>query len=355
MRFFIEYTKEVLGTVIFYLFFSFLYHAVIQYVSLDSAQGDFWSPLFSLENYWYAAGMQYLFFFIGSLIIWFAAFRLLGDVNIIYRIVAVVIMIPGVVYVVRFLRYAIVDFYELGRLQGAGTIWDLYIPYLFLMFQFGCFFAYSYFSESQKQLRMENELRQATLKSELAALKAQINPHFLYNVFNTINATIPPELESTRKMTADLSDMFRYQLRASKSDFVSLADEIDFVKKYLHLEKARFEERLEFRIDVDDSLMGYRIPPMILQPLVENALKHGLSSLVEGGKIEISVTKSDDELHFSISDNGAGIMDMSDIMNSGTGLRNTKLRIEKIYGNLLHVEENEPRGVKISFAIPCTK
>jgi two-component system LytT family sensor kinase len=149
--------------------------------------------------------------------------------------------------------------------------------------------------------------------------------------------------------------MFRYQLRASKSDFVPLSDEIAFVKKYLQLEKARFEERLEFRIDVDDSLMGYQMPPMILQPLVENALKHGISSLLEGGTIIVSVKKSNDELHFSISDNGAGIKNKSAIMTNGTGLKNTMLRIEKIYGNVLRVEDNKPRGVKISFAISCTK
>jgi len=355
MRFIREYKKEIAGTVLFYLFFSFLYHAVIQYVSLDFTQGDFWSALLSFRNYWFAAGMQYFFFFIGSLFIGFVVFRVLRDTKIIYRIAVVLLMIPGVVYVVRFVRYAIVDLYELGRLQGAGMIWDLYIPFLFLMFQFGCFFAYNYFKESQKQLKVENELRQATLKSELAALKAQINPHFLYNVFNTINATIPPELESARKLTADLADMFRYQLRASKSDFVPLFDEIAFAQKYLHLEKARFEERLEFRIDVDDSLLGYKMPPMILQPLVENAIKHGLSSLVEGGTIVISVRKSNEELLFSISDNGTGIKDKSTIMNNGTGLKNTMLRIQKIYGNALQIEDNEPRGAKISFAIPCKK
>src|SRR5690606_10526197 len=99
------------------------------------------------------------------------------------------------------------------------------------------------------------------LKSELSAIKAQLNPHFLYNIFNTISASVPSENEKTRHMIAELSDLFRYQLKASQTELVPLKDELDFVKKYLDLEKERFEERLEIEISVDDSILNDMVPP----------------------------------------------------------------------------------------------
>ena len=342
---------EIIGVLLFYLIFSFLYHLTIEYVSVEFSQRSYWAGVFSFTRYWYSAGMQYLFFFAGSVLIWFIAIRSTKRMKTVYRILLVLALIPIVVFVVRDIRYSILDDLGLGRLQGAGTVWDLYIPFLFLMFQFSCFFAYDYFKETQNRLIVENELRQAALKSELAALKAQLNPHFLFNVFNTINSTIPKEHEETRSLTADLADLFRYQLQASKADLVPLGDEIDFLRKYLHLEQARFEDRLQVSINVDESLMNYPIPPMILQPLVENSLRHGLSSLVEGGSISISIQKTQDKLHFSIADTGIGIADKKAIFENGTGLKNTKLRLENMYNSTLRIEDNEPKGTTISFEI----
>lgn len=116
-------------------------------------------------------------------------------------------------------------------------VWDIYIPGLFMMIQFGFLFAYEHYRENQKKLLVEGELRQAALKSELSAIKAQLNPHFLYNVFNTINASVPAENEKTRQLIAELSDLFRYQLQATKEDLVPLRDEISFVKKNIWILK----------------------------------------------------------------------------------------------------------------------
>jgi LytS/YehU family sensor histidine kinase len=269
----------------------------------------------------------------------------------IVQIGLVIILIPIVVYFVRSIRYEIIDYMGVGRLTGTGTIWDWYIPFLFLMFQFGCFFAYRYFQENQKKIKLEGELRNAALKSELAAIKAQLNPHFLYNIFNTISASVPPENEKTRHMIAELSDLFRYQLKASQVELVPLKEELDFVKKYLDLEKERFQERLEIDIDVDDAIMDEMVPPMLLQPLVENSVKHGLSSLIDGGKIAITIHKRNDKLMFEISDSGIGIKDKEDVFDKGIGLNNTRLRLEKMYQSTLKLSDNQPRGLKISFEL----
>ena len=247
--------------------------------------------------------------------------------------------------------YGLSEILGWGHLEGSSQAWDLYIPSLFYLIQFGILHAYEHYKDNQRKLKLEGELRQAALKSELAAIKAQLNPHFLYNVFNTINASVPAENEITRQMIAKLSDLFRYQLQAVRRELVPLKEELDFVKKYLDLEKARFEERLKIDIDVPEELMNEQVPPMLLQPLVENSVKHGLSSLIDGGTIGIKIFKEDSKLKFEISDTGVGIKDTKDIFKKGVGLANTKVRLLKMYQSQLELLDNDPSGLKIRFAI----
>ena len=136
-------------------------------------------------------------------------------------------------FVVLFQQLYYISSEALGwsHLGSYGQVWDLYIPGLFYFIQFSIFHAYEYYHDNQRQLKLKAALSEAALKSELAALKAQLNPHFLYNVFNVISASVPPGQEKTREMLAKLSDLFRYQLRASKEEVVPLRDELDFVTK----------------------------------------------------------------------------------------------------------------------------
>jgi two-component system, LytTR family, sensor kinase len=212
--------------------------------------------------------------------------------------------------------------------------------------------AYEYYNDNLEQQKIQSQLRELSLKSELSALKSQLNPHFLYNVFNTINASVPKELENTRKMIATLADMFRYQLQASQSDLVAIRDEINFVKQYLELEKARFENRLQIKINIPEDLLDAQIPPMIMQPLVENAVKHGISTLIEGGEILIEIQRDTSKLHFTIADTGIGIVDKTQVFGKGIGLNNIKLILEKTYNSTLQLSDNVPKGLKVEFEIP---
>lgn len=342
--------RNLLIIFLFYLFFSLLYRIVLWYNGGGFERDGFWGWA-DLEGYWFMSGMSYTYYLLGSIIIWFLGIRLLKSKKIIFQIITVAILIPIMAYLIRMLRYMVLDYFEIGRLRGTGEVWDWYIPMLFLMIQFGCVFTYKYFMENQRKLKIEGELRTAALKSELSALKAQLNPHFLYNIFNTISASVPPENEKTRHLIAELSDLFRYQLKASQVEKVPLREELDFVNKYLKLEKERFQERLQIQINVDDGLMDELVPPMLLQPLVENSVKHGLSSLIEGGEIAIKIFKKDEKLHFEISDTGVGIADKDSVFEKGIGLTNTKLRLEKMYQSTLSLSDNMPKGLKISFAI----
>lgn len=342
--------KEFLAVLLFYFIFSWLYRIVLWYNSGNYDEEGFWGWS-NIEGYWLGSGSSYLWYFLASLIIWFVGVWTLRKKHRALQMIVVFFLIPVVVYFTRELRYEVIDALGRGRLRGTGEVWDWYIPLLFLMVQFGFFFAYRYFKENQKKLVIEGELRQAALKSELAAIKAQLNPHFLYNVFNTINASVPPENEETRNMIAQLSDLFRYQLKATQEELVPLKDELAFVKKYLSLEKARFEDRLEIEISVSNDLDNEMVPPMLLQPLIENSVKHGISNSLQGGKVSLTIFKENGKLKFEIADTGKGVKDKKALLGKGIGLSNTQLRLQKMYKTQLEILDNTPQGLKIRFAI----
>ncbi|WP_375443481.1 sensor histidine kinase [uncultured Fibrella sp.] len=283
--------------------------------------------------------------------IWYLLFRQLRQLPLLRRAGLHLLLLPLFLISWQGLYYALSDGLHIWRLQGDGQVWDTYISALFYLVQFGIFHAYTYHHDLQQQRALEADLRQLALQSELSALKAQLNPHFLYNVFNTISASVPPAQERTRELLAELADLFRYQLQASKAEVVPVRDELAFVGKYLDLEKARFGDRLQVHIEVTEEVLDCLMPPMLLQPLVENSVRHGIATLIEGGEIRIRIQRQDHQLSVEVADTGVGLME-SVKDGSGVGLLNTRLRLAKTYGSVLHVEPNKPRGVCIRFAIP---
>jgi len=342
--------KELVVFFGIYSFFNLLY-SVTLWFSRGGFENSSQDPLFSMNSLFDDSGLQYLIFLVFLIPTWYLIFRVLKSAKLFQRLLVHIITLPLFVIASQKLYYYVADALEYGHLGGTGQVWDLYIPTLVYIIFFGIFHAYEHYTLAQQKLRIEGELRQAALKSELAAIKAQLNPHFLYNVFNTINASVPPKQEKTRQLIATLADLFRYQLKASKKELVPLSDEIEFVDKYLELEKARFEERLEIEMDVPKSLYQEMVPPMLLQPLVENSVKHGISNTLKGGKISISIYKEKDKLKFEIADTGKGVEDKKGVYDKGVGLTNTKLRLQKMYQSQLELLDNEPQGLKIRFSI----
>ncbi len=339
---------ELIVFILFYLFFATFYYVTL-WINRGSWEGR--GPIFDLVDYFDSVGLDYILKALLTLPLWWLLFKKLKDWTLEKRLLLHLILLPVFVLLWQQIYYFTCEIFGFGHLGGFARIWDIYIPGLFYVLQFGIFHAYNYHLDNQKKLKLEGELRTAALKSELSALKAQLNPHFLYNIFNTISASVPAENEHTRQLIAELSDLFRYQLKASQVEKVTLREELAFVQKYLDLEKERFKERLQIEIDVDKGILDDLIPPMLLQPLVENSIKHGLSSLIEGGKITISIKKDEDKLKFEISDTGIGIQDKTSIFNKGIGLTNTRLRLEKLYKTTLRVSDNDPKGLKVSFTI----
>lgn len=286
-----------------------------------------------------------------SIPIWWMMIRKLKDWPIWIKILLHLVLLPIYVKGWQQSYYWVADNFGMGHLWGNGEIWDIYITSLLYIIQFGVMHGYSYHLQVKEQQAREAALKQLALQSELMALKAQLNPHFLYNVFNTISASVPRELEGTREMIASLADLFRYQLRATQEDLVPVADEITFVKKYLELEKARYGARLQLQLDIARDVLDKKIPPMILQPLVENAIRHGISPKIEGGQVSVQIQRFGEKLQIQIADTGVGVKDKKAIWSNGIGLKNTAQRLEKMYGTVLCLEDNLPSGLKISFEL----
>ncbi len=328
--------------------------AMMYYTALFFNRGSYSDPVvhyLDLREILNWGGIDYILKFLLSLpVIWLMFFRL-AHISVYKRLLIHLITLPLFVLIWQQLYYAATEALGMFHLFGMGSTWDIYIPALFYILDFSMLHAYMYFKQVQEQQKLAAELREIALKSELTAIKAQLNPHFLYNVFNTINASLPPGQEKTRQLIAELADLFRYQLQASKSDLVTLRDELEFTRKYLDLEKARFDERLQVIIDVDDSLLDEQVPPMLLQPLVENAVKHGIAPLIQGGIVGITIIKVGGQLAFTIKDTGQGLAGNKALIGTGTGISNTAMRLEKMFGSKLIFSDTLPQGLTVNFII----
>lgn len=192
--------------------------------------------------------------------------------------------------------------------------------------------------ESNEKLEFEKRLKNAELKT----IEAQINPHFLFNTLNSIaRIALTENAEMTEEMIYNLSDLLRYNLRQTE-EFPTLESELANIQRYLYIQKTRYQERLDYEIITDDSINRYCIPNMILQPIVENAIIHGIEPLLKGGKVIISVKKVNDTIILDVSDTGIGIPNFikksilkfsTEKKHPGLGVNNSHLRIKDHFGN----------------------
>jgi signal transduction histidine kinase len=202
------------------------------------------------------------------------------------------------------------------------------------------------------------ELLARAREQELAALKAQINPHFLFNTLNSVSATLKRDPDRAREMIAKLAGMMRYALDSSTRDTVPLREEIDFAERYLALEGHRFSDRLDASVEVrvDDAALDTPVPPMILQPLVDNALRHGIAPSETGGTVTLRVSAADGRIRVRVADTGVGPDTDAPLSadSDGVGLANTSARLTHAYGPdaALQTAENDPSGFAVWFSLP---
>jgi two-component system, LytTR family, sensor kinase len=224
---------------------------------------------------------------------------------------------------------------------------------------FALILATNHFLESRERLAKQNvELAQLNAKlaqAQLSALRRQIEPHFLFNALNSIAGLIR-ENKSNEAITmlVSLSDFLRRTLSESNRQEVALSEELDFVKQYLATQKVRFAERLQLSVDVPVELQDAAIPDLILQPLVENAIKHGIAKRKEGGSVRIAATSQDKQLRISISNDGPSLAPDWEVASTGVGLANVRARLKALYGDAASFAMNARSlgGVEVAITVP---
>ncbi|CAK4822033.1 unnamed protein product [Aphanomyces euteiches] len=199
---------------------------------------------------------------------------------------------------------------------------------------------------------------------EVAFLQSQIKPHFLYNVLNSIVASSYTDVDRARKLITDLADFLRGSFRFSNAEGrIPFEEEFQLIRTYVDIEQARFKNRIQFTSDIEDAAFGLQIPPLLLQPLVENAIRHGIGDRIEGGTVSLMVNKANGEWRFIVADNGVGIeserlkrlLESSEADESqGVGLLNIKKRLKHEYGVQLEVESEPDRGTKVTVRISAS-
>ena len=198
-------------------------------------------------------------------------------------------------------------------------------------------------------------------QAEIKALQAQVNPHFLFNAINTIVSLIRTNPMKARKLLISLSRFFRQNLAGINQSTSTLAEELNHVKAYLAIEETRFANRLRVNYDVSDSVLQTVVPPMTLQPFVENAMKHGLKDQLEAGELKITIRRGRNRIRIEISDNGVGMTQsrMEELLTSpvsseegtGIGLYNVKRRLEMMYGENVSLKVKSEQKVGTVFTI----
>jgi signal transduction histidine kinase len=216
----------------------------------------------------------------------------------------------------------------------------------------GAEMAVGYYRQLVEKERVEQELRALAAQAELKALKAQVNPHFLFNSLNTIAALIHTDPTLAEATVERLAKMFRYALASSERGQVRLEEELAFVNDYLAIEQARFGERLLVTQEIAPEVLDVPVPSLIFQPVVENAVKHGHG---EDNRVDLTIRAKldNDATLISIADQGPGIPTGYRIGDGlGHGLRNVDERLKKMYGNGLEILANKPQGAVVRIRIP---
>jgi signal transduction histidine kinase len=199
------------------------------------------------------------------------------------------------------------------------------------------------------------DLERRLVEARLQSLRAQLQPHFLFNALNTVSAFTESNPKMARRLMAQLGDLLRASLRHTAQPLVTLGEELTFLDNFLAIESARFEGRLHVSVHAEDSLLPRMVPAFLLQPLVENAIRHGVGTRLSGGRVDVSIAADDSTLQVRVRDDGVGLPpEWSFDRDAGVGLKNVADRLEHIYGtpNLLKLVRVPAGGVEVQIALP---
>jgi two-component system LytT family sensor kinase len=234
-----------------------------------------------------------------------------------------------------------------------------YGGFLSSLMLYGAILAVTYVLDSRARLAYQQtetaRLSELLTKVQLDALRRQIEPHFLFNTLNAVAGLVREgQNDAAVEMIAGLSDFLRRVLQGSTQQQVPLGEEMEFAKKYLDIQKVRFADRLQLSVDVPSELYLAQVPSLILQPMVENAVKHGIAKRAQGGAIRIAASRSNGMLTLSVCNDGPSLPADWEITRSGIGMSNVRTRLQSLYGNAfeLSMRNQEAGGVEVSVSLP---
>ena len=221
----------------------------------------------------------------------------------------------------------------------------------------GLSYALSYYRESQARALKEAYLESSLMEARLKTLEAELHPHFLFNTLHAISTLVHTDPESADRMISRLSDLLRLTFDRSGAASVPLKEELEFLQKYLEIEQIRFQDRLSVKFEIDPETLDTDVPRMILQPLVENAIKHGIGPRSGQGLVQISTRKQEDKIWIEVRDNGVGLSRNARVrFNNGVGLSNTRARLECLYGTEQRLDFTEGEsGLSVQMLIPSLR
>lgn len=239
--------------------------------------------------------------------------------------------------------------------MGSFGIFTQFLNWAFIFLAWSSVYFGIHSLEDLQRTRVEKwQLEAAVKEAELKALRSQLNPHFLFNSLNNLRALIVEDPDRAQQAVTQLAGLLRYALQASKATTVPLQEELRIVRYYLDLEAIRLEERLRVEMDIDEGVLRAPVPPLLLQSLVENSIKHGIADLPEGGHLSIAASRNGSHFRLQVCNTGQIGPDNG---QGGVGLENARARLALIFGDSAWLEiRNLPeRQVEVQVAIPWPK
>jgi len=243
------------------------------------------------------------------------------------------------------------------RPQGIEFLSAILLDFSLLAAWSALYYGINYYLILEKQTDQLLHLEHQASSAQLAMLRYQLNPHFLFNTLNSISALQMTDVEAANRMTARLGDFLRLTLDNVGTQEVTLRQEMEFLRSYLEIERIRFQDRLVTRVDVPHQALDAKVPNLILQPIVENAIRHGIAPRSTPGLIEIGVEQQNGTLRIQVRDNGPGLSEhrtAENLFQRGLGLANTETRLERLYGadHLFDFRNNPAGGLVVTLEIP---
>ena len=218
----------------------------------------------------------------------------------------------------------------------------------------GLYHTFDYYRKNRERELQTSQLEGQLAQAQLKALKMQLHPHFLFNTLHSISALVHADPEAAERMIARLSDLLRLTLDNEGTQEVSLKQELAFLEQYLEIERTRFPDRLSVEMDIDPEALDACVPNLILQPLVENAIRHGIAPRPEAGFIRIQAVRENGMLRLQVRDDGPGLTNSQSGLREGVGLTNTRQRLTQLYGTAHRFEfANAPGGgLEVNLELP---